>query len=105
MSQHRRAEAAEAGHRSIFNHFTPSGPAAHWVEEVTRYLGVTSASAGVMDKLREASLCLREAVSFAEPISPVCLQSGGFGTDELQMSTSACLLLYSSAWTEPRGDN
>lgn len=60
MSQHRRVEAAQAGHCSIFNHFTPSGTAAHRAEDVTRYLGATSTSADVIDKLREASLCLRE---------------------------------------------
>lgn len=75
MSQHGRAEAAETGRRSIFNHFTPSGTAAHRAEEVTGYFGVTSTSAGVIDKLWEANLRLREPVSFAEPISPVCLQS------------------------------
>lgn len=76
MSQHGRVGAAEAGWRSIFNHFTPSGPAAHQAEEVTWYFRVTPTSAGVIDKLWEASLCLREPVSFAEPISPVCPQSG-----------------------------
>lgn len=60
MSQHRRVEAAQAGHRSIFNHFTPSGTAAHRVEDVTSYFRVTSASVGVIDKPSEASLCLGE---------------------------------------------
>lgn len=68
MTQHGRVEAAEAGRRSIFNHFTPSGTAAHRAEEVTRCFGVTSTSTGMIDKLWEASLCLGESVSFAEPI-------------------------------------
>lgn len=73
MSQHGRVEAAEAGRHSIFNHFTQSGAAEHRAEEVTGYFGVTSTSTGMIDKLWEANLCLRELVSFAEPISPVCL--------------------------------
>lgn len=60
MSQHRRVEAAQAGHRSIFNHPPPSGAAAHRAGDVTPDLGATSTSAGVMDKLGEASWCLRE---------------------------------------------
>lgn len=60
MSQHRRVEAAQAGHRSIFNHLPPSGTAAHWAEDVAPYLGATSTSAGVIDKVSEARWCLRE---------------------------------------------
>lgn len=108
MSQHGRVEAAEAGRRSIFNHVTPSGAAAHRAEEVAGPLRGTPTSAGMIDKLWEAGLCLGEPVSFAEPISLVCLQSGqedAVATAELEMSSSAWLLPYSSAWTEAPGDN
>lgn len=60
MSQQRRVEAAQAGHRSIFNHLPPRGTAAHWPEDGAPYWGATSASAGVIDKVSEARCCLRE---------------------------------------------
>lgn len=103
MSQHGRVEAAEAGRCSIFNHFTPSDTTAHRAEEVTEYFRLTSTSAGLIDKLWEASLCLREPVSFAEPISPVCLQSGQ--EDSVVRPSWRCAHLPACSYIHQSGQN
>ena len=98
MVQHRHVAAAEAGvtfqHLTILSDETKRGTL-----RVSLYFKVSRMKLGTTNKFWEAHLCLKQLIAFTEPISPVFLKSDG-GTVEPRLTESACLLLYTSVWTE-----